>query len=119
MSEAEARSWALKLAPAGMAEKLKALEIWVSEADGQILGWAAIKGDRLEGLYTGPAFAGRGVGSGLLSWIENLMRERKIFAMRAVASPNAIDFYLGRGFAPTAPRAADRTLEIEKRLGPL
>ena len=54
--------------------KLRELEIWVAELDGVAAAWGAIRGDTLEGLYTAPEFAGRGVASGMLAWLEALMR---------------------------------------------
>ena len=116
MPRADAETWAMTLSLDGMHEKLTALEIWVAEAGCQILGWVAFTDDRLEGLYVGAAFAQRGVGSGLLALTERVMRERKIPAMRALASANAIGFYLRLGFEPTAPLAADGTQRIVKRL---
>jgi N-acetylglutamate synthase-like GNAT family acetyltransferase len=118
MPETDAKSWALRLSRDGMSEKLNVLEIWVSEADGQILGWVAIADDRLEGLYTSPAYAEQGVGSELLSLAESLMRKRQIPTMRAVASANAVSFYLRRGFEPIGPCSADGTRKLEKRLAP-
>lgn len=75
ISVAEAQAWAAQLAPAGMEQKLRELEVWVAELDGIVAGWGAIRADYLEGLYTAPEFAGRGVGAGLLEMLERLMRE--------------------------------------------
>ncbi len=50
----DAEVWAKKLTPAGMAQKLRELEIWVAERDDVIAGWGAIRGDVLEQLYTAP-----------------------------------------------------------------
>src|SRR5258706_9136057 len=66
MPDGEAKAWAAKLTLAGMAQKLCEFEIWVAELDGVAAGWGAIRGDTLEGLYTAPEFAGRGVGAALL-----------------------------------------------------
>ena len=59
MSVAEAQAWAAKLTPSGMERKLQDLEVWVVELDGTVAGWGAIQGDRLEGLYAAPEFAGQ------------------------------------------------------------
>jgi putative acetyltransferase len=68
MQKAEAQAWAERLTLAGMERKLRELEGWVAELEGVVVGWGAIRGDTLEGLYTAPEFAGQGVGAGLLSW---------------------------------------------------
>jgi putative acetyltransferase len=54
MSIAEAASWAEKLTVAGVQWKISGLEIWVAEIGAKVVGWGAIRSDRLEGLYTDP-----------------------------------------------------------------
>jgi putative acetyltransferase len=103
MSLAESQAWAERLTPAGMEQKLREFEIWIAELDGLIVGWGAIHGDRLEGLYVATEFAGQGVGAGLLDRLERLMRERGLLSVRLEASSNARGFYLRRGY-----RAAGR-----------
>jgi len=63
MSKAAAQAWAALLTPVGMEQKLRELEVWVAEVDGGVLGWGAIRGDVLEGLYVAPESAGQGVGA--------------------------------------------------------
>jgi GNAT superfamily N-acetyltransferase len=99
-----------------MERKLREFEVWIAELGGSVAGWGAIGGDYLEGLYTAPEFAGRGVASGMLSRLEGLMRERGIPAVRADASPNARDFYLRRGYRLAGPQAPGGTWPIEKHL---
>jgi putative acetyltransferase len=105
MSVAEAQAWASKLTLSGMKQKLWELEVWVAELDGIVAGWGAIRGDRLEGLYTAPEFAGQGVGAGLLDRLEGLMREREFPSVRLEASSNARGFYLRRGYRAAGPQA--------------
>src|SRR5262245_37765920 len=112
MPIAEAASWAEKLTVAGMQRKLSELEIWVAEIGAKVVGWGAIRGDRLEGLYTDPEFAGRGIGTELLGVLEGLMRERGILTVRAEASSNAEEFYLGRGYEPVGLPTPEGTLPI-------
>ncbi len=115
MPIAEVESWATNLSVAGMEQKIRALEIWVAEIDGRAVGWGAIHGDRLEGLYTDPDFARRGIGTELLAKLEALMRARGICRIDAEASVNAEGFYLRRGYAPAGePRGEARP--ITKRL---
>ena len=115
MPIAAVESWATNLSVAGMEQKIRALEIWVAEIDGRAVGWGAIHGDRLKGLYTDPDFARRGIGTALLAELEALMRARGIGRIDAEASVNAEGFYLRRGYAPAgAPRGEARP--ITKRL---
>jgi putative acetyltransferase len=112
----EAEIWAAKLALAGMERKLRELEVWVAELDGVLACWGAIRGDTLEGLYTAPEFAGRGMASVMLARLEGLMVERGLAAVHAEASSNAKEFYLRRGYRMSGPQTADGAWPITKRL---
>ena len=116
MSVEEAEAWASRLTLAGMQRKLRELEIWVTELDGTVAGWGAIRGDYLEGLYVAPEFAGRGVGEELLGMLEGLMRERGVPQVRAEASTNAVNFYLRRGYGATGPQTPGGAWPIAKQL---
>lgn len=116
MPKADAQAWASQLTPAGMEQKLRELEVWVAELDGGVVGWGAIRVDRLEGLYAAPEFAGQGVGAGLLGMLEGLMRDRGFPSVHAEASPNARDFYLRRGYRTTGPRTPKGAWPIAKEL---
>ena len=99
-----------------MERKLRELEIWVAERDNRVVGWGAIRGDVLEGLYTAPEFAGQGVGAALLDRLEGLMRARGVHAVHAEASSNAKAFYLRRGYRATGPQTPDGAWPIAKQL---
>jgi putative acetyltransferase len=116
MSAVESQFWAAQLTLIGMKRKLRELEIWVAELNGVAAGWGAIRGDMLEGLYTAPEFAGRGVGAALLEMLERLMHERGVQAVRAEASSNALDFYLRRGYRNAGLQTPDRAWPIAKPL---
>jgi putative acetyltransferase len=116
MSTAEAEAWAATLSLRGMEKKLRELEVWVAEVSDVIVGWGAIRGDRLEGLYMDPAFAGRGIGTELLGLLEALMRERGIQNVRAEASSNAEEFYLRRGYELTGLHTAEGAQVVRKLL---
>jgi putative acetyltransferase len=115
MSVSEAEIWARNPSVPGMELKIREMEILVAEINGQVVGWGAIRGDRLEGLYTDPGFAGRGIGTELLSKLEVVMRTRGIRTMRAEASSNAEGFYLRRGYEPLGPPVG-AARQIIKRL---
>ena len=104
MPAAEAQAWASKLTLFGMERKLLELEVWVADLDGVVTGWGAIRGDRLEGLYAAPEFAGQGVGAGSLDMLERLMHDREFPSVRLEASSNARGFYLRRGYRATGPQ---------------
>jgi putative acetyltransferase len=116
LSVAEAEAWSATLAVEGMERKIRELEIWVAEVNGTVVGWGAIHVDRLEGLYTDPAFAGRGVGTELLALLESLMQARGIPAITAKASANAVKFYRRRGYEPVGLRTPEGAQPMRKRL---
>ena len=116
MSVAEAETWAATLTIEGMERKLRELEIWVAEVNSVVVGWGAIRGDRLEGLYTDPELAGRGVGTELLGLLEALMRARGIAAIIMESSANAEEFYRRRGYEPVGQRTPDGAQPMRKRL---
>jgi putative acetyltransferase len=116
MPVAEAEAWASTLTAAGMEKKLRELEIWVALVGDAVVGWGAIRADRLEGLYTDPTYAGRGIGTELLRLLEALMHGRGISSVHAEASSNAEEFYLRRGYEPTGMRTPEGAQPIRKWL---
>jgi len=116
MSIEEAARWAAKLTVTGMERKICELEIWVAEIGERVVAWGAIRGDQLEGLYTAPEFAGRGIGTELLGLLEGLMHGRGISTVRAEASANAEAFYLRRGYERTGSPTPERGQPIRKQL---
>jgi putative acetyltransferase len=111
-----AEMWAANLTVAGMRRKIRAMEIWIAERNGTAIGWGAIQDDRLEGLYTDPEFAGRGIGTQLLGLLEGLLRQRGVVTVRADASANAESFYLRRGYDPAGDQTPEGARPIAKRL---
>jgi putative acetyltransferase len=116
MSVVEAETWAATLTVEGMERKVRELEIWIAEVNGAVVGWGAIRGDRLEGLYTDPELAGRGVGTELLGLLEGLMRARGIAAIIMESSANADEFYRRRGYEPIGVRTPEGAQPMRKRL---
>ena len=116
---AQVDAWATSMTVTGMEERFFRTEIWVAESDGIIAGWIAMRDDFIDGLYTDPRYARRGIGTQLLSLAERLMSERAVQVVRLEASLNAEPFYLRRGFVPTmASRGPTEAIPMEKRLAP-
>jgi len=116
MSVAQAEIWAANLTVAGMEGKIREMEIWIVELNDTVVGWGAVRGDQLEGLYTDPELAGQGIATELLGMLEGLMRERGLPAVRAQASSNAEEFYLRRGYQPIGRRTPAGAQPVTKRL---
>ena len=118
LSVAQSQAWAAGKTIQGMEKQFREIEIWTAETNDTIVGWVGFHGDYLDGLYTDPQFTEQGIGSQLLGIAEGLMRERGVRVVRADASWNAEEFYLRRGYEPTAPRPADSARPLVKRLLP-
>jgi putative acetyltransferase len=118
MSNPEAEAWAANLTIGGMETKIREMDIWTAAIGGRVVGWGAVRGNRLEGLYTDPEFAGQGIGTELLGRLEHLMRTRGVQTVRADASANAEGFYLRRGYEPDGPLRGGGARPIRKTLPP-
>ena len=103
---AQSEAWAESMTIQGMEKRFRDAEVWLAEANGLVVGWVAVRGDYIDGLYTDPQFAEHGIGSELLTLVERLMRERGIEVVRLESSVNAKHFYLRRGYQPTGTAPA-------------
>ena len=117
MTDEQARTWANVMTPSRMKQKLSELEIWFAEEDGGLVGWAGVAGDRVDGMYVDPAFARRGVGARMLEFAERQIAARGFEVARLEASWNAEEWYVRRGYKPTAPRPANGPRPMVKKLG--
>ena len=116
MTGAQVEMWAADLTAVGMKRKIRELEVWVAELNDIVAGWGAIHGDRLEGLYTAPEFAGQGIGTDLLGVLEGLLQKRGVLAVFADASANAEEFYRRRGYEAIGDRTPEGARPIAKKL---
>jgi putative acetyltransferase len=75
----------------------------VGERSGRRLGYAALQGDELTGLFVRPSAAGQGLGAALVACAARLARRRGKDALRVVAAAHAVSFYARLGFRPARP----------------
>lgn len=102
-----ATAWADAHPTRWMVHVIREREVWVCEIDGDIAGWISTAANTIDGLYTSPPRAGRGVGSQLLAFVESELERRGHSEVLLNASVNAEGFYLEHGYVPCGPRAAD------------
>ncbi len=75
------------------------------KADGQVLGFAGIAGQKLEMLFVAPEHHGLGVGKALLSFVVD---QHSIDAVDVnEQNPQAVGFYLSQGFVQVDRSALD------------
>lgn len=115
MSRERAAAWAMHAAPDRIARAIREHEVWLA-VEGSAIGWAEVDQERIAALYVLPACAGCGVGSALLAQAESSIRRSGYAVARLEASPNALDFYLSRGYCCCGPPDADGAYPLRKDL---
>jgi len=116
-SAEEAMRWANSAQPDRIERAIREHEVWVAED--VAVGWVEIARDRVAGLYVAPPFAGRGIGSELLSLAEASIRGSGHAAVRLEASRNALEFYLRRGYRRSGRDLPDGSHPVRKDLAAL
>jgi GNAT superfamily N-acetyltransferase len=101
------------------AEGLARMEVFVAEADGRAVAWAALepKGDImwLADMWVDPPWIGRGVGTLLFNHAVDLARELGGKTMEWEAEPNAVGFYErmgGRHLRASEPTEFGRVVPV-------
>ena len=94
-------------------------EIWVAEADGEIVAWAAVLPPadgvcELDDLWVEPGSIGRGIGTALFEQAVARARSLGAQALRWEADPNAVGFYerMGAAIVGTATGSWGRQLPV-------
>ena len=115
MPREQAERWATRAAADRMARALREHDVWVA-VDGAAIGWVEVDRDRIAALYVSPSCSGRGVGSVLLARAETSIRSCGYATARLESSPNALHFYLRRGYVRCGPPDADGAYPLRKDL---
>ena len=99
-SEAQCEAWAARAGDeAAFAGSLAAMLTLVAMRDGEIAGFASLKGaDGVEMIYVDPEYAGEGVGATLLDAIEKIARARGASKLTADVSDTAKPLFDRRQF---------------------
>ena len=84
-------------------------QVTVAELDGRVVGFAAVVGGELDGLFVEPALWGQGIGRALADSAVHEARRRG-FTLWVIASPKARGFYESCGFSVEG--------EAQTRFGP-
>jgi len=71
--------------------------IWLAEMNGEVIGFAAASGDRLDHLYVDPSWHGQGIGSALLHLLKRGRSRLDLWTFQDNAQ--ARRFYELRGFS--------------------
>jgi GNAT superfamily N-acetyltransferase len=115
MSMEQAEHWATQTEADRIARAIWDHEVWVA-VEGVALGWVEVDRDRVAALYVSPSRSGRGVGSALLARAETSIRSLGYTTARLESSPNALDFYLHKGYVRCGPPDAEGAYPLRKDL---
>ena len=77
-------------------------DVFVAEAGGEIVGFAALQGGELDGLFVEPGHWRKGIGSALVEAAVHEARRRGL-SLHVIAGPAARGFYEKCGFAFEGP----------------
>ena len=117
MSREQVQHWAARAAADRIARAIRDHDVWVAAAlDGAAIGWVEIDGDRVAALYVSPSCSHRRVGSLLLERAETSIRSSGYAATRLESSPNALHFYLRRGYVRCGPPDTEGAQPLRKDL---
>src|SRR5215475_8746940 len=115
MSREQAEQWATRAAADRIARAMRDHEVWVA-VDGVAVGWVEVDRDRVAALYVSPSCSRRGVGSVLLARAEISIRTSGYTTTRLESSPNALEFYVRRGYVRCGPPDAQGAYPLRKDL---
>ena len=91
------------------AEQIADGQVWVAEADGRLLGFAALLEGELDGLFVEPDLWRSGVGAALIETVTHEARCKGL-TLSVIANPAALGFYERCGFTVEG--------EAQTRFGP-
>ncbi|MFX0116672.1 MAG: GNAT family N-acetyltransferase, partial [Candidatus Hodarchaeota archaeon] len=74
-------------------------KIFVAKENSKIIGTAAIQNNLIMDVFVDPDYEGKGIGSDLVTHLEELARLQGHTSTRISANPYAIDFYEKLGYA--------------------
>ena len=93
--------------------------MYVAVEEGNVIGTASLKGDKVFTVFVNPDYHGRGVGSKLMDKVEELARDKKYKILKVPSGLSSLDFYRHRGYKEVRRvHSADHgdTIEMEKKI---
>ena len=115
MSIEQAEQWAMRAAADRIARAIRNHEVWVAVKEVAI-GWVEVDRNHIAALYVSPSCSRRGVGALLLARAETAIWSLGYATAHLESSPNALDFYLRRGYLRCGPPDADGAWPLRKDL---
>lgn len=86
-------------APVRIRERLASRDMFVCQADGQLVGTASLDGATVRSVFVKPRLQGSGIGRALMDHIEALAAARGVGSLSVPASVTAWQFYQRLGYS--------------------
>lgn len=115
LSLEQAEKWATQVVADRFARAIREHDVWVA-VEGTEIGWVEVERDRVAALYVSPSYSRRGVGSVLLAQAETSIWNSGYGMAHLESSPNALDFYLRRGYVQCGLPDAEGAYPLRKAL---
>ena len=115
LSLEQAEKWATQVVADRFARAIREHDVWVA-VEGTEIGWVEVDQDRVAALYVSPSYSRRGVGSVLLAQAETSIWSAGYVMAHLESSPNALDFYLRRGYVQCGLPDAEGAYPLRKAL---
>lgn len=97
--------WLLTREPTVYAEEMQKELMVIAEEDGELLGWGAFCSEKEEitNVFVDPVHHRRGVGTAIVTVLEDAARHTDLDSVQLQATGTAIDFYLAIGYQSDPP----------------
>jgi N-acetylglutamate synthase-like GNAT family acetyltransferase len=106
--------------PASILQLLTQRQVYVATSAGQVVATASLDRDVVRSVFVDPACQGLGAGKMLMATLQSIAADQGLSRLRVPSSITAEGFYAALGFEKVRDEyhGAERTIIMEKRLGP-
>lgn len=110
-------NWLATREPAVYVAEMQNELLIVAEEQGEVIGWAALNSDKEEitNVFVDPVHHRRGIGSAMITVLEDAARHFGLTSVQLQATGTAIDFYLANGFQSDPPVESDAEWALMKK----
>ncbi|WP_263260602.1 GNAT family N-acetyltransferase [Pseudomonas sp. RIT-PI-S] len=107
---------ALSFSPSAVLALINTRDVYVALSEDGIIGTASLDGTVIRTVFVAPAYQGKGVGTALMTAVEQLAIERGITRLKVPSSVTAEMFYRGLGFTVVREviEEGERTIVMER-----
>jgi putative acetyltransferase len=99
-SKEQIEAWKKYNTPSKIKKQLMDRKIFCAFENGKLVGTIALKENTILGFYVSHSIRGKGIGTKLLSHLEEYARKNKISKLNLTSTPSAFNFYQNKGYKP-------------------